>query len=331
MKNLKNILVTLTISFIVVGVFIYTAVSNKKKLKLNTERIINNSFVEIKNNDFEDKYDLIKSYNDSLFLISWKKENKGNLYWFNKKNGKVEKKFDVGKNILISDYYKKDDKFLILNKPKKELISVQNLDYKNNLTYHLDKSISRGLLINDHLKFTAYGDDIAMRFYDYNLNDNSLKEVNNNVFNKEQKNTGVLYDGVLKYSNNQVVLIPYSTNEVLFFDGNFNLKSKMRLITDRTDFKFTEMKNGELMPDPNNLYPNIYSDVSENRLYVLTNEYGSWDTKDKYYIDVYNINTKKYEFSYFISDSNIFPREILVENNLIYVLGKNKLNIYEIK
>ncbi len=331
MKKLKNILVVLTISISLIGVFLFSSISDNKKIKLDTERNISHSISLIEKIDLKDNFDVVKIIRDSLFLISWKKPNKGNLYFYDKSSKNVKKYFSIGDDILIGDYYEnsKED-FVILNKAQERLLSISR-GGKINDTVNLNMPISRGLLIDNYFYYLAYGKDVKMRFYKRNLGDENFKEIHNTIVYENKKNTGVVYDGVLKYSNGQIILTPYAKNEVLFFDKDFKFDSKMKLINEDREYKFTTMQNGDVLPDVNNIYPNIFSDINNNKLYVLTNDFGVWDVKDNYYIDVYDIKNKKYILTYPIKDKSIFPREILISDNLLYILGKNKLNIYEIK
>lgn len=326
MKKLKNIFAILFIPILLVGIFLYSSISNQQKIFLEKERNINKSISLVKKINLQDKYDLLKVVRDSLFLVSWKKENKGKIYYYDETNNKVVNYLSLGNNTLISDYYEgSKDALLILNKSEQKLIEISHA-IPQNKSINLNKPISRGVRVKDNLYFTAYGSDVVMKFYNLKLNNNQSFEIKNNIFNKDEKNTGVIYDGVLKYNGNNIILTPYAKNEVLFFDTNFKFKSKMKLINKDVEFKFTKMENGDVLPDPTNLYPNIYSDLDAEKLYILTNESGIWDSKDKYYIDVYDIKNKKYLFTYFIDDPSIFPREIIVLENLIYILGKDKIN-----
>lgn len=330
MKKLKEILITVFISIIFIGAFLFSSLSNKSKIKLDINRKVEKLNL-IQKNNFDNKYDLIKIHNDSIFLISWQKENSGIIFIFNEEDHKVSQHISLVDKKSISNYYKNDkNNFTILNTINKELFNVNN---KGEIIKYnkLAQPISRGVLLNNELLFTTWGSDLKLKFYNYNLKSKQTSLIQNKIFSQNEENTGIIYDGVLKHENNQIILIPYSKNEVLFFDDNFKFKSKMKLINHEVAFKFIKMKTGELLPDPKNQYPNIYSDVHENKLYILTNEYGVWDNKDTYYIDVYDIIKKEYINSYIIEDTTILPREILVKDKKIYILGKNKLNIYEIK
>lgn len=331
MKKFKNILSILVISIIIITVFLYPSINNKAKMKLDEERLIKNSIHQVKKIDLEGQYDLLKIQNDSMLFISWTKENQGKIYQLNTKKNKIEKYVSIRNNLIIGNYFRINKKeFLIINNSKNQLITVDaNGRVKKINTLNIP--IARVILVNDNFFFTTWENDLLMKFYEYNLKSRDLKQIQNKTFNDSKKNTGVLYDGILKQSDNKIALIPYATNEVLFFDSKFNFNDKLKLITHETDFKLTKMKNGDLMVDPNNLYPNINADIYNGNLYILTNESGVWDTKDKYYVDIYDIQKKKYLYSYYIDDTTIRPREIIVKDNLLHVLGKNKLNIYEIK
>lgn len=331
MKKLKNIVVITLISIIFIGIFLFSSLSNKTKIKLTVDRKLEKKLILLQKKDLNSKYDLIKIFNDSIFLISWQKENSGKIFTFDDKDLKVRQHITLADKMAISNYYKNDkNNFTILNTINKNILKINRegeiLKYSN-----IDVPISRGVLLGEKLLFTTWGKDLKLKLYSYNLTTKQTSLIQNKVFPQDVTNTGIIYDGVLKHENNQIILIPYSKNEVLFFDENFRYKSKMKLINHEVDFKFIKLKSGELMPDPKNQYPNIYSDVYENKLYVLTNEFGFWDNKDTYYIDVYDIINKEYINSYIIADPTILPREILVKDNNIYILGKNKLNIYEVK
>lgn len=332
MKKIKNITAILVIPCILIGIFLYSSISSKTIIKLDKERSIRKSIYFLEKVNLKDKYDLMNIVNDSIFFISWNEDNKGRIYLFDKKKKEVKQYASIGNNVIISNYFKNNitNSLFVLDSRQKKLIDINNHG-KIDKTYNLNLSPARGILNNNNFLFTTWGNDLLMKFYKYDLKSGDLKQIQNKIFNNSKKNTGVLYDGVLKQSGNEIALIPYATNEVLFFDFDFNFKDKLKLISHETDFKLTKMKNGEPMVDPNNLYPNINADIYNENLYILTNESGVWDTKDKYYVDVYNIQKKKYLHSYYIDDFIIRPREIIVKNNLLYVLGKNKLNIYEIK
>ncbi|MFZ4928313.1 hypothetical protein [Chryseobacterium sp. Mn2064] len=331
MKKFKNILSITVVSIIVLSVFLYSSISNKSKIKLDTERSVKNSLKTIQKLELGNQYDIIKILNDSLFFISWTKENQGNLYQFNSDKNTIEKYASLKKELIIGNYFRiNDNEFLIVNNAKKQLLIFGN-NGELKKTYNVDTPIARGVLSNNLFLFTSWGDDLILKFYEYDLTNGRLKQIQNKTFEDSRKNSGVLYDGVLKMMGNKIALIPYAANEVLFFDSDFKFTDKLKLISQETEFKLTKMKNGEMMVDPNNLYPNIYADIYGENLYILTNESGVWDSKDKYYVDVYNIQEKKYLYSYYIDDNTIRPREITVRKNQLYVLGKDKLNIYEIK
>ena len=332
MKKLKNITVILVIPCILIGIFLYSSISSKTIIKLDEERSIRKSIYVLEKLNLKDKYDLMNIINDSIFFISWNEGNKGRIYLYDNKKKEVNQYASIGNNVIISNYFKNNttNNLFVLDSRQKKLLAINNHG-KIDKTYNLNLSPARGILYSNNFLFTTWEDDLLIKFYEYNLKSGDLKQIPNKIFDDNKKNTGVLYDGILKQSYNEIALIPYATNEVLFFDSKFNFNHKLKLISHQTDFKLTKMKNGELMVDPNNLYPNINADIYKGNLYILTNESGVWDTKDKYYVDIYDIKKKKYLYSYYIDDNTIRPREIIVKNNLLYVLGKNKLNIYEIK
>lgn len=331
MKKLKNILTIIIISTIIISIFLYSSLSNREKIKLDVNRSINTSMNIYDKIDLKNDYDLMKVFNDTIYFVSWNNKNKGKLYFLNKKNKKIESYLSTKNDVIIGNYYKNNlNNITLLDTSQRKILTVNNTGKIINEN-HLQTPIARGIMLNDDLFFTTWNNDLILKFFKLKTNNQELSEIKNNIFSELEKHTGIIYDGILKQADNKIVLVPYSANEVLFFNSNFEFEKKLKLIPQKQDFKLLKIKNGETIADPNNLYPNIYSDIHNGKLYILSNSSGRWNIKDTYYIDVYNIKNSNYEYSYIIDDSSIIPREILVNDNKIFVLGKNKLNVYEIK
>lgn len=332
MKKINNVIFVIVVSTIIISIFLFSSLSNKQKLTIAEPRKVNKNFKETNQIRLDGDYDVIKRFNDSIFVTSWESEKKGNIYFINEKERKVENYLSFGNETIVSNFFqsKNQNDLIVLNTASKNII-ISDKKGKIEKNLLLDFPIARGSIIEDEMFFLTWGKDLKAKHYSYNIPTSKIDQIKSNAPYIDQLYSGIKSDGVLEASNGRFYLTPYAGNKVFFFNSKLEYVDEINLIYDENEFNMSKLKNNEFVADPNNLYPNIHSSVYNNSLYILTNETGVWDENTKYFIDVYDIKQKKYKFSFLIQDNEIRPREILTVENKIYVLGKNKLNIYEIK
>jgi hypothetical protein len=187
----------------------------------------------------------------------------------------------------------------------------------------------------DNVLFSGWDKNYNIFFENYSVKSKKIQpnKFEDNYFLKYE-NSGISLDGFYYRNDNHVIMLPYAINRVYTFDKNLKYNGKIDLIYGELDFKFRKSEKEDLFIDPSNLNPNIAGYIDDNdKLYILTDHSTKWDKSNKCFIDIYNLNTKKYEKSLKIDDyNNSKPRFIAIDNsnNKLYVLFDENLNSYKL-
>jgi hypothetical protein len=187
---------------------------------------------------------------------------------------------------------------------------------------------------NSKLLVSGWDENYKIFFEKYDLVTKAISKLDvNDNYLSDYDNTGIALDGMYYDNQNYTIMLPYSINRAFVFDNEYNFKRKLDLIFNKTafNFRYTEDKK-ELMVDPNNLNPNLSGYLgANNMMYVLTDMSTKWNNRDQCYIDIYNVNENQYNASLKINDyNNSKPRSIVVNEDKVYVLFEENLNIYSI-
>lgn len=334
-SKIFKISIILGISILSIFAF-YLLNKDDSKLSLNQERIFKHSINLEKSIPLDKKLSLMKYNNNQLYFVSWTDNNQGKLFSLNLQNYKFEPEVDLNpelESIIINNYYIENGNISYINKASKSIISFDPKSKLKSTTIY-NKNFSRISKTGSNLLVSGWDDNYNMYFEKYNIKTKATSEVKvqDNYFS-EYKNNGIALDGVYYENEKYTILLPYAINRAYIFDHDFNYNRKLDLIFDKTAFKFRYTKDkSDLMVDPNNLNPNLSGFLDKNDLfYILTDQSTKWNNRNQCYIDIYDVNNDKYLNSIKIGDyNNSKPRSILINNNKLYVLFEENLNIYNI-
>ena len=334
-KYLK-IIIIMVIS--IISIFIFFIINqSKNKLKLNTERKIQKTLILDNSIKLDKRLSVMKLYQNRLFFVSWTKDNQGKIFRFNLSNNKFEKEINfnkIGGKLLIETYFIENDSIIFYNQLNNSMVfSDFNAKKINEVIY--PKRFSRLIKFEDNVLFSGWDKNYNIFFENYNI---KSKEIQPNKFEDDYfskyENSGISLDGFYYKNSNHVIMLPYAINRVYTFDKHLKYNGKIDLIYGELDFKFRKSEKADLFIDPSNLSPNIAGYIDDNdKLYILTDHSTKWDKSNKCFIDIYNLNTKKYEKSLKIDDyNNSKPRFIAIDNlnNKLYVLFDENLNSYKL-
>lgn len=148
-------------------------------------------------------------------------------------------------------------------------------------------------------------------------------------------------DGQLHYDNvNQKIVYLYThRNQYIISDDNFKLIYRGNTIDTNTIAKLdivTVKSNGETKMKSPPLIVNKSSALSQNLLFVNSQLPGQYESLEMWkkasIIDIYNINEKKYIFSFYIYNvGNKSVKGFYVKKNYLYALIDDKLIIYKLR
>lgn len=335
----KKILFIITISFFITISLFFIFESNKEniQLSLNTPREINKELKLYKSISFKKRLSLMKENNDNLFFVCWENGEQGKLYNYDLIRNQL-KKYDFNKNdslFIIGDFLLENNFVFLHDKLKNRIIKI-NLnnpkEYKN--VYNYPKDFTRLGKADNNFIISGWDKNYNIFFEKYSLDKDSISRisVSDSYLNKYKK-TGISLDGKYYTNNTNTVMIPYSVNKIFKFDENLNYINGIDLIYGETEFKFRENDKTNIYTDPNNLNPNLSGFLSsKNYLYILTDESTQFNTMNKCFIDIYDVNNNKYLESFKINDFNQKkPRYITMYNDYILILFDNNLNFYKIE
>lgn len=329
MQKIKYILITIFLSIVMVLALLGYSAKNRKKIEIINKR----EFSSIKLLDeliLNDKYSQIKIYNNNIYLLKVLNNKENKIFKYTPKNNSLKIEHELDKKTIVGGYYITKDNTLFFKDNSSNKLKINKT---NKIIYEKEFKIiiNRLLMINENLSLiTTWNNNYKPLFYKYNVNKDLLEEIkiDNDVY-KNLKYPGIELDGKLINNNNFIYLIPYGQNLVLVFDKEINFVKSFELNFKTTNFDIINGENQTLI-DPNNIYPNFSATTDNNYIYILTNERGKIEDRKNYYIDIYNIKNSKYEKSFKIdSKDNNPPKEIAVNNNMIYLLNEKTITIYD--
>ena len=147
-------------------------------------------------------------------------------------------------------------------------------------------------------------------------------------------------DGQLHYDkyDKQVVYVYSYRNEYIVADSRLNLIHRGNTIDTISQAKLkvvTVQSNGETKLAAPPLIVNKTSALHRNLLFVNSQLAGQFESLEMWrnasIIDVYDVNTKKYIFSFYIYDINKKKvKNLFVMGNLLYALIEDKLVVYKL-
>lgn len=313
---------------------------NKKQLELNTERNIEKQLTLEEVLKVDKRLSVMRVVSDNLYFVSWSKGNEGKLFDYSLSPlsyiREIDLNIDNDPSMIIGIYNIDGDTLYFHDKMKNSIVkALYNKEVKIEEVYKYPKQFQR-MSDNSNNSFIVSGWNKDYEVY-FDRFDYKTKKITN-IDVKDQyidvyDNSGITLDGVYYSNEKYSVLLPYGVNRVYLFDRNFSYKGKMNLIYGKLDFEYRDSNNEEIYVDPNNLYPNLSAFVDkENKLYILTDHSTQWDSSNKCFIDVYNLDNRKYIESYKIDDyEGSKPRHIVKYKDYIIVLFENTINKYLVK
>lgn len=322
----------------VLAILIFYLLNKDEKLfSLNKERIFKKEIKLEKSIPLDKKLSLMKYRNNRLYFVSWTDGNQGKLFSLNLKNNQFDEEIDLNsslESIIINNYYIENGRICFINKANRA-ISTYDLTSKAVKSLIYRKDFSRISKRSNNLIVSGWDKDYKIYFEKFNMSTKESSEIKiDDDYLHDYENTGITLDGVYYENDNYTVMLPYSVNRAYVFDQESNFSNKIDLIYNKTAFNFRYSKDKkDLMVDPNNLNPNLSGCLDQsNHFYALTDQSTKWDNRDKCYIDIYDVQKNEYISSIKIGDyNNSKPRSILINQNKLYVLFEENLNIYIIK
>jgi uncharacterized membrane protein YphA (DoxX/SURF4 family) len=146
-------------------------------------------------------------------------------------------------------------------------------------------------------------------------------------------------DGILRY-NPQIQKLIYSyyyRNQFIVADKTVKLSYRGNTIdtTTTAKIKIATLSNGDRKMAVPPLMVNKLSSTSGNQLFVNSNLRGRYESlnlwKQTSVIDVYNLNTKTYEYSFYVYNlNNTKPQTLWATKDKVYFLFNNTLVAYQL-
>lgn len=334
-KKITAIIFIIILSLVVIGILLFINSIHKNKVEFLGKR----TFIEkkiIKSIPLHQKYSFLKIYDDDIYMISWEEGYTGKLFRHNShKISTVYNLGDVKKELSIADYFiikeKGKPSYYFLSGDGTTLIGANEkgifLDFQFSMPaqriYLKDKENVMIYTWNTH--------HYIPEFYTYNLATHIHQKLKiDPKIIQNIKYPAVTLDGIISNNSKQIIFTSFGQNQVLLFDKDFKYTGNFHLNIKNPEFKYIENKDHTPIIDPNNIYPNIWTDSDEDYLYVLTNDEGKLKSTSIYYIDKYSLSTHKYINSMrLVLGRNDYAKEIKVSNNKIYVLSNNNITVYE--
>lgn len=315
---------------IVILLTIFLLGKNDKILELNQTRILSDNLKLLETIDAGKKVSLIKEFNDSIYFVSWSKNNQGIL--FNLITNKENNLNVHTDSLLIGDYFIETDNNLVVhNKLKNELLKI---DASGKL-YNFEKMpirISR-LYKNDSIYLlTDWDKNYKFRRFKFNPINNNLKplEFKDEYFN-EYDLSGIALDGFFYDNEHFIVNLPFSLNCAYVFNKSFDLVKRVDFIYNKNEFNYQVTSQGQLVLDSNNIHPNLSGAVDSRKLYVLVDAGTTSKRGNKYYIDIYNIESGQYIESYEVEKFNgNKPSYFIIKENHMYLSFGEYVNKYQL-
>ena len=334
----KKIIVILSIILFSILLMLFFIQNNKNniQLKLNTERIIEDSLVLDKTFKLDKKLSVMKLVSNDLYFVSWTKNNQGKLFKYNINNNFSYKEINLNQKedtlMIIGSYVVKGDTIYYHDKIKNSIVKSMS-NGKILKSYKYPKQFSRTTKVNNHFIVSGWDDKYNIYFDKFNFETENISKISlNDDYLNQYKNNGITLDGVYYSNENFTAMLPYSVNRLFLFNNDFIYKGKIDLIYGKLDFNYRDTEDKSIYIDPNNLNPNLSCFIDDsNFIYILTDHSTQWSNSNKCFIDVYNLTTKKYVKSYKINDfDSSKPRHIIKYKSKIIVLFEKDINIYKI-
>ena len=109
------------------------------------------------------------------------------------------------------------------------------------------------------------------------------------------------------------------------------MNKRIDFIYKKNEFNYQVTSQDQLVLDSNNIHPNLSGAIDSKNLYVLVDAGTTSEHSDKYYIDVYKIETGKYIESYEIEKFNrIKPSYFLIKDRQMYLSFGESVNKYQL-
>jgi len=326
-KRIFSILIIIIVIGISFFTLAYFAVEKREKIVLKQDRIFRPIFL-INKLDLNGNYSLIKVFNDRLFFTSWDENLKGKIYMLKENEKIISERYNFQDKIsAIGNYYIDNDTVTFYDEIKypKRLFKFNKKQY---CEWQLNAPIHKMEFSNDG--FMQYSLD-SLKFPSIFHHADTMKEMHLTYNFKELKYPGIQLDGIFRIYENKTFMIPFVLDKIFIFNNDTNIHTNtIELINRPRNFQFFE-KNGILMYDSNNSFPNISMDLQGDKVYVLTNETGIWDHRGRYFVDVYDTKDGKYLFSYLLNfeDKENLPKEIVLKGDNFYLLSNKYLYKYD--
>lgn len=145
-------------------------------------------------------------------------------------------------------------------------------------------------------------------------------------------------DGMLRYNpgTKTFVYTYFYRNEFIVTDGNLNISYRGNTIdtTKVAKLKIASLANGARKLAAPPLMVNKLSTVSGNQLFVNSKLRGRYESsklwKQSSVIDVYNLNTKTYDYSFYVHNlDKVKPQAMFAYKNFVYFIFDNELVAYK--
>ncbi|MGM0635111.1 MAG: hypothetical protein ACQESK_03525 [Bacteroidota bacterium] len=133
------------------------------------------------------------------------------------------------------------------------------------------------------------------------------------------------YNGYFIENEKNKIHFVFETDHFLVFDESLEFKEELPLIYKTQTPLFTKTNEG-VKKDDNSKEVNIHGKVYGNKLLILS----AINSKEAYYIDVYDLEKMEYVHSYGIPLKDSKPREFVVEEDMIYVSNHEMIAKFEI-
>lgn len=279
---------------------------------------------------FDYQLDLMEKSNNNLYFIDW---SLGKFFEFSINKKELINTYgnygESPKEYLNVVYYEINDSIIFsfdnqLKVVKEISFSDSILSYKKTVL-----PLNSGIRTNQNqFVFTTRDDsnDFKIQFYKSNEQLDEKEEIKV-AFDLFQENfSALVYNGYFIKNKNYVVYTTFNTPQYLVFDHDLNFLKYHNLIYNAPKPRYGYDENKSLKTVNKFHELNIHTSLTnQNELLVLSN------VKNDIFdiIDVYDVFSGEYKHSFSISKlKNDTPREILMENGVLYVLYHSSLVQY---
>lgn len=331
MKKVSFVIISFLLAILILVILIKTS-PKEHKIQLIQDRVINEKLIENKSISLDRVLGLMKLSNNQITLACWGPVDRNALFTLDDQyNIKKWIDIDISKDsIVVDNYFFSNGNVYIINSLDG---SIMNLDSNGFVKekYSYPKAFFRIENRNDLFLISGWDSKYNLFHEKFKF---ETKEAHKVLFNdsylNEYKINGIALDGNY-YSNDKITVnLPYAVNRLYLFNDVFEYEGSMNLNYNKLPYNYRSGRDGEIVPDPNNLLPNTNAFLDSNNLfYILTNQATKWNKENQFFIDIYDLNKKKYVESIKIDDyKGETPREFVLHDNKVYVLFKSHLVIY---